>query len=112
MTRPDATNSSASDRERGLYEMADIAPKGAWLTLAAVIVTLALVCAGVASLFGLFGGLREAEPLVTAAPRGAPMLQTDERADRAAIEARTRVRPLQVDKAMRQTVAAGWDSGK
>lgn len=111
MTDPIATQRGEADPERGTYEPADVDPRGARLALVAVIATLALVCAGVAGLFALFGGLREPAPLAPV-PRDAPMLQTDERADRTAIEARTRLRPLRINDAMRQTATSGWDSGK
>jgi hypothetical protein len=109
MSEPTITQRGAADRERGAYEPADVNPKAAWLTLGAVIGTVALTCAGVAGLFALFGQLREPTPL-SPMPRGAPMLQTDERADRAVIGARTRPKPLRIDQAMRQTASAGWDS--
>jgi hypothetical protein len=115
MTAEVSTQRGGSDPARGAYERADVAPKAAWWTLAAVIGTVALVCLGVAGLFAVFGNLRQGTP---APPRatGAPMLQTREGADRAAIEARARARlggregGMPIDEAMRRTAAAGWDA--
>jgi hypothetical protein len=115
VSAPIQTQRGAPDPGRGAYERTDVDPTAARLTLSAMIGTVALVCAGVAGLFALFGGLRE--PARPAPPQAqpAPLLQTDERADRAEIEARAIARlhasggGVAIDEAMRRTAAAGWD---
>lgn len=97
------------------YEEADIQPKAASLTIAAVAAIVIIVALGVAGLFWAFGALHEPSPPPPVSPAG-PNLQTDERADRTAIETRARARldgksgGMPIEQAMRETVAAGWDS--
>ena len=85
--------------------------KGAW-TLAAVLATVLIAIGLVAGFLALQGGLREPPPHPPQR-RAAPVLQTNEAADRAAIEARATARlhsGTAIDEAMRQTAAAGWDA--
>lgn len=110
MTREAVTQRGASDAAQGTYERTDMDPRAAWLTLGAIMATVALVCLGVAALFALFGSLRQAPPGRPVAPW--PQLQTNERRDRMAIEraAQTRLHSnVTIEQAMRQTAAAGWD---
>jgi hypothetical protein len=96
-------------------ERSDMPPRVAAWTLGSVVGLVALTGAAVAGLLAMSGGLREATPAALAA-RATPMLQADEREDRAAIEARAAKRlrgaggGVQIDEAMRRTAEAGWDA--
>jgi hypothetical protein len=109
------TQRGPADPERGAVEPADLNVTGARWTIAALVGVVALVLAGVAALLLAFGSLRglvAGRPVTPAGPR----LQTDERADRAAVEARSQARlagrtgGLPIDEAMRRTAALGWDA--
>lgn len=93
-------------------EPTDIQPRKAAWTLAAVLATVLIAIGLVAGFLALQGGLREPRPHPPQ-PRAAPMLQTSEPADRAAIEARAIARlhsGTTIDEAMRRTAAASWDA--
>ena len=84
------TQRGPGDPDRGAYELADMSPRAAGLTIAGLAGLVAVVAAGVGGLFLLLGDVRQPpapEPRL-AAP--APQLQTSERADRVEIEARAR----------------------
>ncbi|MBW8783190.1 MAG: hypothetical protein JF593_00880 [Novosphingobium sp.] len=118
MTGEVNTQRGADDPARGAYETADLDAKGAGLAIAGLGGTVWLVALAVAGLFLLFGGIREGTPPQPQVAAPAPPLQTDERLDRRAIEARTRARlegrdgGLPIGEAMRRTVADGWDAGR
>lgn len=109
------TQRGPGDPSRGAVERSDMDAKGAGWAIAALAGTVAIVCLGAAVLLLLLGTMREPAPAKPVAP-AAPRLQTNERADRAAIEARAQARlagkdgGVPIKQAMRETAAAGWDA--
>lgn len=106
----------ASAGDQRTYEASDVQPKVATLTIGAIAAIVILVALGVAALFWAFGSIRQPPPPKPVAPAG-PRLQADERADRAAIEARARARlegrdGVSIEQAMRETATAGWDAAR
>lgn len=111
------TQRGPGDRSRGAVETRDLDAKGAAWTIAGLAGLVLFVGAGVAGLFLSFGSMRQAAPSRPVTPSG-PHLQTDERADLAAITVRARARlegkggGVPIEEAMRQTAAEGWDAGR
>jgi len=99
------------------YEASDIDPRAAGLTIGAVALIVVIVALGVTGLFRAWGAIRQ-PPSPPPAGVAGPRLQVDERADRAAIEARARARlegkrgGVPIEQAMRDTAAAGWDAAR
>jgi len=114
MTKVRTQRGKPGKNDHRTYEASDIAPKAASLTIGAVAAIVIIVALGVAGLLWHFGTLHQPPSFLSIAPAG-PRLETDERGERAAIEARARARLAGKDggapiaQAMRQTAAAGWD---
>lgn len=93
-------------------ERSDLSSRGIMWTLVAVLATVVLAFLVVGGFLADLGGLREATPRAPS-PRAAPMLQANERRDRAIIEARAMARlnaGVPIEAAMHRTAAAGWDA--
>jgi hypothetical protein len=115
MTKVRTQRGKPAKGDHRTYETSEISAKAASLTIAAVAGIVFLVCVGVAGLLLWLGAFRE--PTATSPSASAsPLLQTDERADRIAIETRARARlgakagGIPVEQAMRQRAAVGWDA--
>lgn len=114
MTRVRTQRGKPKKGDHRTYEEADVSPKAASLTIGAVAAIVIIVALGVAGLLWHFGTLHQPPSQRSIAPAG-PRLETDERADRAAIEARAKARlagksgGIPIEQAMRETAAAGWD---
>lgn len=114
MTRVRTQRGRPKKGDHRTYEEADVSPRAASLTIGAVAAIVIIVALGVAGLLWHFGTLHQPPSQRSIAPAG-PRLETDERADRAAIEARAKARlagksgGIPIEQAMRETAAAGWD---
>ena len=113
MTRVRTQRGKPAKGDHRTFEASDVDPRAASVMIAAVAGIVFLVSLGVAGLLLWFGTVRE--PSATSPTASAfPLLQTDERADRIAIEARARPRlegksgGMSVEQAMQQTAGAGW----
>ncbi len=113
------TQRGPPDPELGAVEPRDIDVAKARLMLFGIAGLVALVAGSVAATLSLFGAVHDPvvhHPAARPRPSVAVPLQTDERGDRARIEARAAARLAgrngrgTISQAMRRTAAAGWDA--
>jgi hypothetical protein len=106
------------DPSRGAYERSDMDARTAGLTIGGLAGLVVIVAGAVFLLFLAFGEVRQPPVPVPRLAAPAPALQTDERRDRAALEAPARARlkgrdgGAPIAEGMRRTAALGWDAAR
>lgn len=116
MTGKVRTQRGKSDASGRMVETADVDVRGVGLAIAGIAALVVVGALAAAAFLWTQGSIREPPALMpqTAAP--APALQTNERNDRQAIEARARARlagrdgGVPIGLAIRRTAALGWDA--